>query len=159
MAYRDTEHLTEIIRDIRERHPGNNRPLAEWIEEEARDPNHPLHDQLKYDDDAGAATLWRVDMCQRFINKTRFAVEHPVTHQIVMVPAFIKDPNQPKGYYRPTIDMREDRELSIDTFIKEINRGKQWVTRMDKLALVVPEMAEFVATLRESLTAMMTRLR
>lgn len=104
---------------------------AEVLEKAARNPNHPIHSKLEWDD-AHAGYRHRIDQCRTIIRS--YHVEITVDKHTLSVPVFIHDVVEGTGYISTTSLRDRSEEDRNATLFYEFSRCLTLVQRAAAIA-------------------------
>lgn len=104
------------------------------VVEEARDTEHPLHDEFTWDDSV-AAKQWREAQAREIIRAAR--IEVTVNNVSFSAVAYIRDPELPpsEAGYRGVVSLAADRVAAVEAVASEIRSAAALLRRARDVAM------------------------
>lgn len=119
-----------ILQEIEARH---GKVSAELVVEAARDPDHPWHDRIDWNDQT-AGQHWRLMQARALIRSVRY--ERRTETRIIAAPAYVRDPDAApdEQSYVSVATLRGDEERARAALISEFSRVASALRRAREIA-------------------------
>jgi hypothetical protein len=106
---------------------------AALVVEAARDPEHPWHDRIDWNDDT-AAERWRLTQARALIRSVRY--ERRTETRIIAAPAYVRDPDAMphEQSYVSVATLRNDQDRARTALIGEFSRVASALRRAREIA-------------------------
>jgi hypothetical protein len=131
---------------------------AEYVVEAARDPDHPWHDRIDWDD-TSAGQHWRLMQARALIRSVRY--ERRTETRVLHSPAYVRDPDAAadEQRYISVASLRNDEDRARAVLITEFQRVASALRRAREIADAVNLADEVQAMLTqvEGLAAILRR--
>jgi hypothetical protein len=121
------------IRILQEIEAAHGKVSAELVVEAARDPEHPWHDRIDWDD-LTAGQHWRLMQARALIRSVRY--ERRTETRIIAAPAYVRDPDAAANEqsYVSVASLRNDQDRARAALISEFSRVASALRRAREIA-------------------------
>ena len=121
------------IRILQEIETQHGKVTAELVVEAARDPVHPWHDRIDWNDET-AGQHWRLMQARALIRSVRY--ERRTETRIIAAPAYIRDPDAraDEQSYVSVASLRNDAERARSALLSEFTRVASALRRAREIA-------------------------
>jgi hypothetical protein len=132
-----------ILEAIQAKH---GKVTADLVVEDARDPDHPWHAKLNWDNEA-AGHHWRLMQARTLIRSVRY--ERRTETRILHSPAYIRDPDAAadEQSYVSVVSLRSDEDRARSALLAEFSRVSSALRRAREIADVLGMDGEVLAML------------